>query len=141
MPDSSRPAAHAAAVSRLARSPHLGAALGALALVVAAAALVVTLTRGDPKAPALAKRIVSVSNVTAKHDTGDKEIRADCPRGTMLLGGGSAVQHGNESPSVAMYPGYPVANGWEVQAHLTNPPKTTRFPNWDLFAVAICLRT
>ena len=128
-------------MSRLARSPHLGAALGALALVVAAAALVVTLTRGDPKAPALAKRIVYVSNVTAKDDTGDKEIRADCPRGTMLLGGGSAVQHGNESPSVAMYQGYPVANGWEVQAHLTNPRKMTRFPNWDLFAVAICLRT
>jgi len=128
-------------VSRLARSPHLGPALGALALVVATAALVVTLTRGDRKSPDLAKRIVYVSNVTAKDDTGDKEIRADCPRCTMLLGGGSAVQHGNESPSVAMYQGYPVANGWEVQAHLTNPPKTTRFPNWDLFAVAICLRT
>ena len=128
-------------MSRLARSPHLGPALGALALVVAAAALVVTLTRGDPGSPDLAKRIVYVSNVTAKDDTGDKEIRADCPRGTMLLGGGSAVQHGNESPSVAMYQGYPVANGWEVQAHLTNPPRTTRFPNWDLFAVAICLRT
>jgi hypothetical protein len=128
-------------VSKLARSPHLGLALGALALVVAAVALVLTLTRADPKAPDLAKRIVYVSNVTEKDDTGDKEIRADCPRGTLLLGGGSAVQHGNESPSVAMYQGYPVANGWEVQAHLTNPPKTTRFPNWDLFAIAICLRT
>jgi hypothetical protein len=128
-------------VSRLARSSHLGPALGALALVVAAVALVVTLTRSDPKTPDLAKRIVYVSNVTGKDDTGDKEIRADCPRGTMLLGGGSAVQHGNESPSVAMYQGYPVANGWEVQAHLTNPPRTTRFPNWDLFAIAICLRT
>ena len=127
-------------MSRLARSPHLGPALGALALVVAAAALVVALTRGDPESPDLAKRIVYVSNVTAKDDTDDKEIRADCPRGTMLLGGGSAVQHGNESPSVAMYQGYPVANGWEVQAHLTNPPQTTRFPNRDLFAVAICLR-
>jgi hypothetical protein len=89
------------------RSPHLGPALGALALVVAAAALVVALTRGDPESPDLAKRIVYVSNVTAKDDTDDKEIRADCPRGTMLLGGGSAVQHGNESPSVAMYQGYP----------------------------------
>jgi hypothetical protein len=128
-------------VSRLARSPHLGPTLGALAVVVAAVTLVVTLSRGDPKAPDLAKRIVYVSNVTGKDDAGDKEIRADCPRGTMLLGGGSAVQHGNESPSVAMYQGYPVANGWEVQAHLTSPPKTTRFPNWDLFAVAICLRT
>ena len=68
-----------------------------------------------------AKRIVYVSNVSAKDDAGDKEIRADCPRGTMLLGGGSAVQHGNESPSVAMYQGFPVDNGWEVQAHLTNP--------------------
>jgi hypothetical protein len=44
-------------VSRLARSPHLGAALGALALVVAA---VVTLTRGHPEAPDLGKRIVVV---------------------------------------------------------------------------------
>jgi hypothetical protein len=128
-------------VSRIASSSHLGPALGALALVVAVVALVVALTRGDPKSPDLAKRIVYVSNVTGKDDSGDKEIRADCPRGTMLLGGGSAVQHGNESPSVAMYQGYPVDNGWEVQAHLTNPPKTTRFPNWDLFAVAICLRT
>jgi hypothetical protein len=128
-------------VSRIASSSHLGPALGALALVVAIVALVVALTRGDPKSPDLAKRIVYVSNVTGKDDSDDKEIRADCPGGTMLLGGGSAVQHGNESPSVAMYQGYPVDNGWEVQAHLTNPPKTTRFPNWDLFAVAICLRT
>src|SRR3954451_15389862 len=128
-------------VSRLHRPPHLWTEPHQLRVDLAAVALVVTLTRGDPKAPDLAKRIVYVSNVTGKDDTGDKEIRADCPRGTMLLGGGSAVQHGNESPSVAMYQGYPVANGWEVQAHLTNPPKTTRFPNWDLFAVAICLRT
>jgi hypothetical protein len=127
-------------VSGIASSSHLGPALGALALVVVVAALVVTLTRGDPD-PGLAKRIVYVSNVTGKDDTTDKEIRADCPRGTMLLGGGSAVQHGSESPSVAMYQGYPVENGWEVQAHLTNPPKATRFPNWDLFAIAICLRT
>ena len=127
-------------MTRIASSSHLGPALGALALVVAVAALVVSLTRGEPD-PGLAKRIVYVSNVTGKDDAADKEIRADCPNGTMLLGGGSAVQHGNESPSVAMYQGYPVANGWEVQAHLTNPPKTTRFPNWDLFAVAICLRT
>jgi hypothetical protein len=127
-------------VSRLARSPHLGPALGALALAVAIAALVVTLARGDPE-PDLSKRIVYVSNVTDKDDANDKEIRASCPRGTMLVGGGSAVQHGNESPSVAMYQGFPVDNGWEVQAHLTNPPKATRFPNWDLFAIAICLRT
>ncbi len=127
---------------RIASSPHLGPALGALALVVALAALVLTLTRDTPDAaPDLSKRIVYVSNVSEKDDADDKEIRADCPRGTTLLGGGSAVQHGNESPSVAMYQGYPVDNGWEVQAHLTNPPKTTRFPNWDLFAVAICLRT
>ena len=82
-------------MSRFARSPHLGPALGALALVVAAVALVVTLTRGDPKAPDLARRIEPF-----------------------------AEEHGGE-----------------VQAHLTNPPRTTRVPNWDLFAVAICLRT
>ena len=127
-------------MSRIASSPHLGPALGALALVVAVAALVVALTRGDPR-PDLSKRVVYVSNVSEKDAAADKEIRADCPRGTLLLGGGSAVQHGNESPSVAVYQGYPVDNGWEVQAHLTNPPKRTRFPNWDLFSVAICLKT
>ena len=114
--------------------------LGALALVVAVAALVVTLARGDPE-PDLSKRVVYVSNATAKDDIDDKEIRANCPRGTLLVGGGSAVQHGNEQPSVAMYQGFPVDNGWEVQAHLTNRPKQTRFPNWDLFSIAICLRT
>jgi hypothetical protein len=73
-------------VSRLTRSPHLGPALGALALVVAAVALVVTLTRGDPKAPDLAKRIVYVSNVTGKDDTGEGDqgrlpARHRAPRG------------------------------------------------------------
>jgi hypothetical protein len=114
--------------------------LGALALVVAVAALVVTLARGDPD-PQLAKRIVYVSNVSEKDDAHDKEIRANCPTGTMLVGGGSAVQHGNETPSVAMYQGFPVDNGWEVQAHVTDPEEPTRFPRWDLFSVAICLRT
>jgi hypothetical protein len=127
-------------VSRLASSPHLGPALGALALVVAVAALVVTLARGDPD-PQLGKRIVYVSNVSEKDDAHDKEIRASCPSGTMLVGGGSAVQHGNEAPSVAMYQGFPVENGWEVQAHLTDPEEKTDFPNWDLFSIAICLRT
>ena len=127
-------------MSRLARSPHLGPALGALALAVALVALVVTVARGDPE-PDLARRIVYISNVTEKDDTADKEIRADCPRGTMLVGGGSAVQHGNEAPSVAMYQGFPVDNGWEVQAHLTDPEEKTDFPNWDLFSIAICLRT
>jgi hypothetical protein len=127
-------------VPRPTASPHLGPALGALALVVAVAALVVTLARGDPE-PDLSKRIVYVSNVSEKDDVHDKEIRASCPAGTMLVGGGSAVQHGNESPSVAMYQGFPVDNGWEVQAHLTDPEEETRFPNWDLFSIAICLRT
>ena len=125
-------------MSRFASSSHLGPALGALALVVAVVALVVTLTRGDPD---LSNRIVYVSNASAKDDADDKEIRADCPRGSLLIGGGSAVQHGNESPSVAMYQGVPVANGWEVQAHITDPEEPNDFPRWDLFAVAICLRT
>jgi hypothetical protein len=125
-------------VSRIASSSHLGPALGALALVVAVAALVVTLTRGDPD---LSDRIVYISNASAKDDADDKEIRADCPRGTLLIGGGSAVQHGNETPSVATYQGFPVDNGWEVQAHVTDPEEPTDFPRWDLFAIAICLRT
>ena len=69
-----------------------------------------------------------MSNASAKDDADDKEIRADCPRGSLLIGGGSAVQHGNESPSVAMYQGFPVANGWEVQAHITDPEEPTRLP-------------
>jgi len=124
-------------VSRLLASPLFGAALGALALVVAVAALVVTLTRGDPD---LRHRIVYVSNVNPPDDTDDKEIRADCPRGTLLIGGGSAIQHGNDTPSVAMYQGYPVDNGWEVQAHETDPEQEGRRP-WDVFSVVICVRT
>ena len=127
-------------MSRFASSPHLGPLLGALALVVAVAALVVTLARGDPE-PDLSKRVVYVSNASAKDDIDDKEIRANCPRGTLLIGGGSAVQHGNETPSVAMYQGFPVDNGWEVQAHVTDPEEPTDFPRWDLFSIAICLRT
>jgi hypothetical protein len=126
-------------VSRLTGSPFLGPVLGALALTVAIAALVVALTRGDPS-PDLSKRIVYVSNVGATDDVDDKEIRPDCPRGTMLLGGGSAIQHGNDTPSVATYQGYPVDNGWEVQAHETDPEQEGRFP-WNLFSVVICLRT
>jgi hypothetical protein len=124
-------------VSRILASPSLGPALGALALAVAIAALVVTLTRGDPD---LSDRIVYVSNVSATDDVDDKEIRADCPRGTLLIGGGSAIQHGNDTPSVATYQGYPVDNGWEVQAHETDPEQEGRFP-WDLFSIAICLKT
>jgi hypothetical protein len=127
-------------VSRIVSSSHLGPALGALALLVAIAALVVTLTRGDPQ-PDLSKRVVYVSNVSEKDDVDDKEIRADCPRGTLLIGGGSAVQHGNETPSVATYQGFPVDNSWEVQAHVTDPEEPNDFPRWDLFAIAICLRT
>jgi hypothetical protein len=126
-------------VSRLTASPSLGPVLGALALAVAIAALVVALTRGDTS-PDLSKRIVYVSNVSATDDVDDKEIRADCPRGTMLIGGGSAIQHGNDTPSVATYQGYPVDNGWEVQAHETDPEQEGRFP-WNLFSVVICLRT
>jgi hypothetical protein len=113
--------------------------LGALALAVAIAALVVALARGDPD-PDLAQRIVYVSNVSATDAIDDKEIRADCPAGTKLVGGGSAIQHGNDTPSVATYQGYPVANGWEVQAHETDPEQEGRTP-WDLFSVVICLRT
>ena len=138
--DSVGPPADAAAVSPIASSPHLGPALGALALVVAVAALAVTLTRADPD-PDLSKRIVYVSNVSEKDDVDDKEIRANCPPGTMLVGGGSAIQHGNETPSGAIYQGFPVDNGWEVQAHETDPEEPNRFPNWDLFSIAICLRT
>lgn len=124
-------------MSRILTSPLLGPALGALALAIAVAALVVTLTRGDPD---LRHRIVYVSNVNPPDDTDDKEIRADCPRGTLLIGGGSAIQHGNDTPSVGTYQGYPVDNGWEVQAHETDPEQEGRRP-WDLFSVVICVRT
>ena len=124
-------------MSRLASSPHLGAALGALGLAVAVAALVVTLTRGDPD---LGHRIVYVSNVNPPDDTDDKEIRADCPRGTLLVGGGSAIQPDYDTPSVATYQGYPVDNGWEVQAHETDPEQEGRRP-WDVFSIAICVKT
>lgn len=109
--------------------------LSALALLVAIAALALTLTRpGD-----VADRIVVVSNATDKDDVDVKGIRADCPEGTLLLGGGSAIQHGHDTPSIALYMGFPEANGWTVQAHETDPEQEGRFP-WTLQSIAVCVR-
>jgi hypothetical protein len=109
------------------------------ALAVATAALVLELTRDDPGA--VASRISYVSNTATPDATDDKEVKATCPDGTLLIGGGSAIQHGNGTPghSLAVYQGYPVANGWDVQAHETEPETEGRWP-WDVTSVAICLR-
>src|SRR3954451_12496961 len=112
-------------------------ALAALAL--ASAAFVLELTRDD--AGDIARRIVYVSHTVATDAADDKEAKVTCPAGTVLLGGGSAIQHGNDTPShsLAVYQGYPVGNGWEVQAHETDPEDEARWP-WDVTTVAICLR-
>jgi hypothetical protein len=107
-----------------------------LALVIATAALVVALTR-EPED--LASRLVVVSNASAKDAIDAKEIRADCPAGTTLLGGGFAVQHGHDTPSVAVYQSFPVTGGWEAQAHETDPEDDRRFP-WTLQSIAYCVR-
>jgi hypothetical protein len=110
-----------------------------LALAVATAALVLELTRSD--AGDVAERIVYVSHTAANDATDAKEAKVTCPDGTILLGGGSAIQHGHDTPghSLAVYQGYPVANGWDVQAHETDPETEARWP-WDVTSVAICLR-
>jgi hypothetical protein len=108
-----------------------------LALALGAAALVLELTRK----PDVADRIVYVSHTADNDATDDKEARVSCPAGTILLSGGFAIQHGNESPahSLAVYQGYVVNNGWDVQAHETRAAQEGRWP-WDVTSVAVCLR-
>jgi hypothetical protein len=115
----------------------LAAAL--LALAVATAALVLELTRDEPAD--VADRIVYVSHITANDAIDDKEAKVTCPNGTIIIGGGSAIQHGHNTPghSLAVYQGYPLADTWDVQAHETDPETEGRDP-WDVTAVAICLR-
>jgi hypothetical protein len=45
----------------------------------------------------------------------------------------------HDTPSVAVYQGFPVGGGWEVQGHETDPEDDRRFP-WTLEAIAVCLR-
>jgi hypothetical protein len=107
-----------------------------LALALATVAVVLELTRED-----VADRIVYVSHTAATDATDAKEAKVTCPDGTILIGGGAAIQHGHDTPghSLAVYQGYPVANGWDVQAHETDPETEQRWP-WDITSVAICLR-
>jgi len=108
-----------------------------LALAAAGAALALELTR-----PAdVADRIVYVSHITSNDDTDDKEAKTTCPDKSLLLGGGFAIQHGHDTPghSLAVYQGYPVANGWDVQAHETDP-ETEQRRRWDVASVVICLK-
>jgi hypothetical protein len=116
---------------------RLTLSLALVALAVATAALILELSRPDD----VADRIVVVSRTTTNDDIDDKEARAPCPDGALLLGGGSAIQHGHDTPghSLAVYQGYPLADTWDVQAHETDPETEGRDP-WDVTAVAICLR-
>jgi hypothetical protein len=118
----------------MARLPLLTALL---ALAVATTALVLELARK----PDVADRIVYVSHTAATDDSNDKEARVSCPAGTLLLSGGFAIQHGNDTPahSLAVYQGYVVNNGWDVQAHETQPDREARWP-WDVTSVAVCLK-
>ena len=110
-------------------------ALAALGLAVAALALELT------RKPDVAERIMYVSHTASQDDANDKEARVTCPDGTLLLGGGFAIQHGDSSPghSLAVYQSYVVTNGWDVQAHETRPAAEGRWP-WDVTSVAVCLR-
>ncbi len=102
--------------------------------MLAGAALVLQLTERD-----VSDRVFYTHNATEQDAVDKKSIRADCPRGSKLLGGGLAVQHGHSTPSLAVFQGFPVDHGWEVQAHETDPEDDPRFP-WTLESIAVCLR-
>ena len=113
---------------------RLTLALAVIAVALGGTALVLQLTERD-----LSERIVFTHNASDKDEVDAKEIRAECPRGSQLIGGGEAVQHGHDTPSIAIYQGFPVGGGWEVQGHETDPEDDPRFP-WTLEAIAVCLR-
>jgi hypothetical protein len=113
---------------------ELALALSIIAVGLAGAVLVLKLNERDVK-----ERIFFTHNASAGDNVDDKGTRADCPRGSLLIGGGAAVQHGHATPSVAVYQGLPVQGGWEVQAHETDPADDPRRP-WTLESIAVCLR-
>ena len=110
----------------------------ALAVALIAAGLGGAALALELSAPTVEDRIVFTHNASHGDDTDDKATRAQCPRGSTLLGGGAAVQHGHATPSVAVYQGLPIQGGWEVQAHETDPEDDPRRP-WTLEAIAVCL--
>jgi hypothetical protein len=111
----------------------------ALALSIAAAGLAGTAIGLQSQEHDVGERILFTHNASASDAIDAKEIRADCPRGSMVIGGGAAIQHGEQTPTVALYQGFPVDGGWEVQAHETRPERNPRRP-WTLEAIAVCLR-
>ena len=114
----------------------LAVMLSLFAFAMGAAALVMELQERDD----VVDRLVFVHNASHNDDVDDKAIRANCPRGSVLLGGGAAINHGHQyAPSGALYMGLPIEGGWEVQAHETDPAAAPTQP-WTLEAIAICLR-
>jgi hypothetical protein len=108
--------------------------LSILALGLAGAVLALQLSERD-----VSERIFFTHNASADDSVDDKGTRAECSRGALLIGGGGAIQHGHETPSVAVYQGLPIEGGWEVQAHETDPEDDPRRP-WTLESIAVCLR-
>jgi hypothetical protein len=97
----------------------------ALVLALIAAGLGGAALALELSAPAVEDRIVFTHNASPGDDSDDKGTRAQCPRGSTLLGGGAAVQHGHATPSVAVYQGLPIDGGWELKR--TRPiPRTIR---------------
>ena len=80
----------------------------ALAVALLAAGLGGAALALELSAPTVEERIVFTHNASHGDDTDDKATRAQCPRGSTLLGGGAAVQHGHATPSVAVYQGLPI---------------------------------
>jgi hypothetical protein len=109
--------------------------LSICALGLAAAALAVVSAQDD-----VTERLVFVHNQSDNDTVDDKATRATCPGDSVLIGGGAAIQHGQQyAPTGAFYQGLPIEGGWEAQAHETDPAAAPHQP-WTLESIAVCIR-
>jgi hypothetical protein len=126
--------ARPAGASSFARAARRTLAFSIIAAGLGGAALTLQLTERD-----VSERIFFTHSASYGDAIDAKGTRAECPRASMLIGGGAAIQHGHDTPSIALFQGLPIDGGWEVQAQETDPEDDLRRP-WTLESIAVCLR-